>query len=82
MMIFLLMIYICIYIYYIGLTKLGTLSLSRTQVTNSLLILLGDFEKTGFTRSLSTLNLAQCQHISDIGIRGLKGKKKFIYIHE
>ncbi|KAG2218240.1 hypothetical protein INT45_002759 [Circinella minor] len=56
-----------------GLCKLNTLSLSRTQVTNSLLILLGDFEKTGFTRSLSTLNLAQCQHISDKGIQGLKG---------
>ncbi|KAI7847905.1 hypothetical protein BDC45DRAFT_524829 [Circinella umbellata] len=56
-----------------GLCKLNTLSLSRTQVTNSLLILLGDFEKTGFTRSLRTLNLAQCQHISDMGIQGLKG---------
>ncbi|KAI9493539.1 hypothetical protein BDB00DRAFT_822371 [Zychaea mexicana] len=57
----------------IGLTKLDTLSLSRTQVSNTLLILLGDFEKTGFTRCLRTLNLAQCQNVSDRGVRGLGG---------
>ncbi|KAI8145392.1 hypothetical protein BJV82DRAFT_666651 [Fennellomyces sp. T-0311] len=55
------------------LTKLDTLSLSRTQVSNAGLMLLGDFEQTGFTRCLRTLNLAQCSLVSDAGVRGLKG---------
>jgi hypothetical protein len=58
-----------------GLSKLETLSLSRTRTTNETLCLFGDFEVTGFTKSLRTLNLSQCTHVSDKGVKGLSGKK-------
>ncbi|KAI9323301.1 hypothetical protein BX666DRAFT_41103 [Dichotomocladium elegans] len=56
-----------------GLTKLDTLSLSRTLITSKSLILLGDYELTGFTRNLRTLNLSQCHQVTNAGVRGLGG---------
>lgn len=57
-----------------GLSKLETLSLSRTGVTNDGLYVLGDFERTSFARNLRTLNLSQCRLISDKGVKCLSGK--------
>lgn len=59
----------------IGLSKLETLSLSHTKITNDGLCMLGDFERTSFTRNLRTLNLAQCTLVTDRGVRGLAGKE-------
>jgi Leucine-rich repeat (LRR) protein len=55
------------------LAKLETLSLCRTKVSNNMVRLLGDFEQTSFARNLRTLNLAQCNLVSDKGVRGLAG---------
>lgn len=60
----------------IGLSKLETLSLSRTEISNDGLCMLGDFEQTSYARNLRTLNLAQCTLITDKGVRGLSGKNK------
>ncbi|KAL9541508.1 hypothetical protein MBANPS3_009089 [Mucor bainieri] len=57
----------------IGLSKLDTLSLCHTRVSNVFLKLLGDFERTSFTRNLRTLNLAQCPLITNKGVRHLAG---------
>ncbi|KAI8096087.1 hypothetical protein BDF21DRAFT_489497 [Thamnidium elegans] len=56
-----------------GLSKLETLSLCRTEVSNVGLCFLGDFEQISFARNLRTLNLAQCIHVTDKGVRGLDG---------
>lgn len=58
----------------LGLSKLETLSLCRTEVSDEGLCCLGDFEQTSFARNLRTLNLAQCIHVTDRGVRGLAGK--------
>ncbi|KAK4510806.1 uncharacterized protein ATC70_005240 [Mucor velutinosus] len=57
----------------IGLSKLDTLSLCHTKVSNAFLKLLGNFEKTSFTRNLRTLNLAKCLLVTNKGVRHLSG---------
>ncbi|GAN01220.1 conserved hypothetical protein [Mucor ambiguus] len=57
----------------IGLSKLDTLSLCHTKVSNVFLKLLGNFERTSFTRNLRTLNLAKCPLVTNKGVRHLSG---------
>lgn len=64
---------ILIHVIQTGLSKLETLSLCRTKVSNIGLCLMGDFEQTSFARTLRTLNLSQCNLVSDKGVRGLAG---------
>ena len=62
---------------FLGLSKLNTLSLSHTAVTNKTLALIGNSAQTGFTRDLKTLNLSHCTAITDRGVRSLNGKTWF-----
>lgn len=57
-----------------GLTKLTTLCLGRTQVSNAGLITMGKVEETRYALQLRTLNLQKCQGVSDEGVKALASK--------
>ncbi|SAL94873.1 hypothetical protein [Absidia glauca] len=54
-----------------GLTKLTTLCLGRTRVSNAGLITMGNVEETRYASQLRTLNLQNCQGVSDEGVKAL-----------
>ncbi|ORZ24500.1 hypothetical protein BCR42DRAFT_403073 [Absidia repens] len=64
-----------------GLRLLNTLSLGRTKISNEGLQAMGNVEETNYALQLRTLNLQNCENVSDLGVKALASKKGYNIIY-